>query len=670
MEGRGDDRVEPVFGDSASELERGQLNGRTSPTAASPTAPGAASEPVFYADVGDRADLQNIGEAIAPLVELCALREAQTPFLVGLVGPSGSGKSFALRRLTEAVESLAEAAGKTAATPFLTRVLVVRIDAAAIGDDAAGALASAAFTALERGRNGVAYPALADEAAHAGIDPQRAALAAVERHDDIVKRLEAERAARDEVEAKRARLTEALLYQTPSSRVDAFIRSNRPTIEARLRRFDLAEGDPAANYRDLVRDLDAAGAASRATVALRALWAYRSQTRRLTVAVIAFALAFGFNQVGSPSVVGAVRSLGSFSAPAADWLATHGDWLATAGDVMIAIGLFALLLVVWRAFGFSALLFRGLRLLNLDLRERRRDLDTSAARLNQRVASLTAEADAAAQHASAMAKRAGGAKPSARAPGPAFARGPERTATAARSFFVEFGRLMTAPSVPAPQRLLFAFDNLDALAPTDALRLITAANSLFGPGCAGVVACDPAALASATGGPEMARQRMEKVFQAVLDARTLGLADSGRFAARLIGSNAVINPLTPVDGSQSKLIEPFSQSEAALLTALAPLAAATPRGVKRFLNAYRLARASSVSRPALALMLAVRHSGGPANAAMRTALASDSADLPDPSGPSALLEATQAARAANGGTISRADAADAWDAARRYTLAD
>jgi hypothetical protein len=662
LEGNADDRLEPVFGETPP--------APNAPAAAEPASQAVQREPVFYADTGDRADLQNIGEAVAPFAELCVLGEAQTPFLIGVVGPSGSGKSFAVRRLVEAVETLAETAAKTPQTPFLTRVLVAPIDAAAIGGDPASALAAAAFAALERGRNGVSYAALADEAAHAGVDPHRAALAAAERHDEIGKRLETERAARDDVEAKRARLTEALIYDTPGSRIDAFIRSNRPTIDARLRRFDLADGDAAANYRDLVRDLETAGAASRATLVVRSLWAYRSQTRKLTLAVIAFALAFALSQIGGDAVVASIRSLGSFTAPAADWLAAHGEWLSQAAEILAVLGVLILLLTAWRAFAFSALLFRGLRLLNQDLRERRRELDASAARLNQRVAALTAQSEAAAQHAAAMAKRAGGARPSVRAPGPAFTGGQEATAAAARSFFVELGRLMAAPSIPAPERLVFAFDNLGALAPHDALRLIAAANSMFGPGCVGVVACDPAALESATGGAETARQRIEKFFQVVLDARTLGLGDTGRFAARLIGSNAVINPLTPVDASRSQLLEPFSQGEAALLTAIAPLAAATPRGVKRFLNAYRLARLSDVPRPAIALMLAVRQAGGSAMTATRSALATQSTELSDPAGPSALVEAVQAARAANGGSISLADAHAAWDATRRYALAD
>jgi hypothetical protein len=666
-----DDRIGRVPGEGPTASESARS---APPVVASDVVQRPPHDPVLYADSTDCADLRNAAEAIEPLAELCVVAEAQTPFLAGIVGPPGSGKSFALRRLVEAVENLAAAAGKTAGTPYLSRVVVVPIDAAGVSGDPAVAIASAAFAALERDRGGVSYAALADEAAHAGTDPQRAAAAAADRHDEIGKRLEAERAARDEVEAKRARLTEALLYETPGSRLDAFARANRASIEARLRRFDFTAGDPATSYRDLVRDLESVGAASRASLVVRSIWAYRSQARWLAVAAIAFALAFVLDQLRGVPAADWLRGLGATFAPAADWLTAHGDLLETAIEVAIALGLLALVLNVWRAVGFSALLFRGLRLLNQDVRERRRELDASAARLNQRVAMLGAEADAAAQHAQAAAKRAGGAKATARAPGPAFVRGPEAAGKAARSFFVELGRLMSAPggaSGAAPQRLVFAFDNLDALAPADSLRLIEAANTMLGPGCAAAVACDPAALASAGGGGEAARGRLEKFFQVVFNAQTLGLADGGRFAARLIGSNAVVNPLRHVDAGQSRLIEPLSQGEAALLTAIAPLAANTPRGVKRFLNAYRIARLSKAPRPAIALMLAVKQSGdGAANSAMSAALAGALADLPDPDRPPALTQATQAARAANGGAISIAQARAAWEIARRYALPD
>ncbi len=664
-----DDRPGRVVGEAPAAPDQAPL---APPPSLAPTSPqGAPRQVIFYADADDRADLQNIGEAIEPLAELCLVAEAQTPFLAGIVGPTGSGKSFALHRLMEAVENLAAAAARTPETPYLSRMVAIPIDAAGISGDPASVIASAAFAALERERDGFSYAALADEAAHAGADPQRAAAAAAERHDEISKRLEAERAARDEVEAKRARLAEALLYHTPGSPVAVFIRANRASIETRLRRFDLAEGDPAANYRDLVRDLDSAGAVSRVGVVLRSIWAYRSQARWLAAGLIALALAFGVEQMRGAQAADWLRGLNAVFAPVADWLTAHDDLLHTARQILTIFGVFALFLNFWRAFGFAALLFRGVRLLDQDVRERQRELDASAARLSQRVASLSAEAEAAAKHAQTTARRAGGAKPFARAPGPAFARGAEPPAKAARSFFVELGRLMSGPAqtaIPAPQRLIFAFDNLDALARADSLRLIEAASTMLGAGCLGVIACDPAILASADGA-DAARRRSEKLFQLVVNAETLGLADAARFTARLIGSNVVVNPSSLVDASQSRLLEPLSQAEAALLTAIAPLAGDAPRGVKRFLNAYRIARLAKAPRPAVALMLAVRLGGdGAANSAMKAALSSELADLPDPAGPPPLVEAVQAARAANDGAISLADARAAWDIARRYAF--
>ena len=57
------------------------------------------------------------------------------------------------------------------------------------------------------------------------------------------RKLEAERSQRDEVEAKRARLADTLAFETPGSRIDVFARARRGTIEAQLRRFGLAGSD-------------------------------------------------------------------------------------------------------------------------------------------------------------------------------------------------------------------------------------------------------------------------------------------------------------------------------------------------------------------------------------------------------------------------------------------
>jgi hypothetical protein len=107
-----------------------------------------------------------------------------------------------------------------------------------------------------------------------------------------------------------------------------------------------------------------------------------------------------------------------------------------------------------------------------------------------------------------------------------------------------------------------------------------------------------------------------------------------------------------------------------LLAALAPLAASTPRGVKRFLNAYRVARAgSSARRPAIALMLAVGQSANEdAAAAMDRLLLRQDRLLSDPDGPPALVAAVRAARAASGDGLTIADALAAREVAQRYQL--
>jgi hypothetical protein len=126
-----------------------------------------------------------------------------------------------------------------------------------------------------------------------------------------------------------------------------------------------------------------------------------------------------------------------------------------------------------------------------------------------------------------------------------------------------------------------------------------------------------------------------------------------------------------VDAAASAITQTLTPAETALFAALAPLAGETPRALKRFVNACRVARTSAAPRPAVALMLATRLGGDRAAiAAMRQALAGASPELQDPAGPPALVAATQAARAASDGAISLDDARAAWEAARRYSLPD
>ena len=286
--------------------------------------------------------------------------QVQTPFLAAILGPSGAGKTFALRRLTQTIEQLSALA--TASGQALQRVVLARVDASS-GVEAPVAIASAAYAALDRAQGSVDYSGLLDEVRHAGGDPHRAARAASDRHDDLVRKLEGERAQRDEVEAKRARLADALAFDTPGSRLDVFARAHRGTIEAQLRRFGLAGADADSSYRNLARDVSTLGAGSRVGVVIRSIWAYGSQARLLLWGIVAFALAFILRFLHGQTATSAIEQGSDSLKPAGDWVAAHGDWFDRAAQILFILGALAIALNLWRALGFSNLLLRGSRLL-------------------------------------------------------------------------------------------------------------------------------------------------------------------------------------------------------------------------------------------------------------------------------------------------------------------
>jgi hypothetical protein len=145
--------------------------------------------------------------------------------------------------------------------------------------------------------------------------------------------------------------------------------------------------------------------------------------------------------------------------------------------------------------------------------------------------------------------------------------------------------------------------------------------------------------------------------------------DGERLVARLLSTRGQAAPPQLDSKVAAALEEPLSNAESALLTALAPLAAHSPRDAKRFLNAYRLARCSSSPRPVMALMQAVAFADEASQAAMRDRLVSGSGDLGDVADPAALVNAVKSARVANNGAISVEDALAAGEIARRYALA-
>ena len=633
---------------------------------ASPPPPAyVQSEPVFLGNSADGADLLNAGQVVQPLAQLCVSPRVQTPFLAAILGSSGAGKTFALKRLAQTVEQLGASLSLAGGAPV--RAVLARVDAAS-GVEAPVAIASAAYAALDREPGGVDYSGLLDEIGHAGGDPHRAARAAVDRHDEMVRKLEAERAQRDDVEAKRARLADTLAFETPGSRLDVFARARRGTIEAQLRRFGLAGADSDSNYRHLARDMSTLGAGARAAIVVRSIWAYGSQARLLVWGIVAFALGFAVRLLYGDTALAAIGGVNDWFHSGAAWIAAHAEWFARASDILYLIGALAIALNLWRALAFSNLLLRGSRLLTGEVRERRSDLDARAARLTQRVAALTAEADAAARRADAASQRVGG-KTSMRAPGPEFLETGHAHSASAREFLAALSARIGRPAAagPAPDRLVVVVDNLDALAPGAAAAWIDAAQSVIGPGAVGVLAFDPARLAPALGGQGEARRRLGRWLQATISLPARGGADGGAVIERLLSPAGQSAP-APDPAIAAALMEPLSGAEAALLAALAPLAAHSPRDAKRFLNAYRLARSSKAPRPVMALMQAAAFADDDVQSAMRARLAGAPGDLGDVAAPPALVEAIRATRAALDAPISIEDARAAAEIADRYAL--
>ncbi len=150
-------KVRLLGGDPVERLTSPSLqpaaDGAPSPPPAA--APNTAA-PVFLSDSAEGADVLEVAAVVQPLAQLCVSGQVQTPFLAAIAGGPGAGKTFALKRLARAIEACAGASGA------LKRVVVARVDASD-GAEAAVALASAAYAALDSEPGGVDYSALLDE---------------------------------------------------------------------------------------------------------------------------------------------------------------------------------------------------------------------------------------------------------------------------------------------------------------------------------------------------------------------------------------------------------------------------------------------------------------------------------------------------------------------------
>jgi len=570
-------------------------------------------ERTFSTDRGDGEDLLGLSPWIAVLADLVLHPATESPLAIGFLGGPGEGKSFALTKLLDAV-------AKKGAGPV--RIAALRLSASALGSEPAVALADALHAQI-----GPAYPDLVREAYHAVSDPHLVVRQAEERLDESRRRLEAERAVLYDIEGKRARLAETVLYEAAASQVDAYARANRPRLETRLRSFGIT-GDGVLNYKNLVRDFSGGG---RFTGALRAFFAYKGQTKLIVTAILLVLIGFGLDTAAAhqQSWLGWMRSSNDSLVPTADWIAAHASLLGILKQACFYGAGLAILINIWRGLRFLQPIFRGASLLAADLASRRRDLDGLFAHQTRRVDALAADVDAASRRAADAAQRAGSVAASAAAtePSPFEA---DDAGKRAENFIRSLGEMVAAQGGKGalPHRFVVAIDNIaigaappgcDTLACLHRLLATSGFISIFALDTKDIQDAEKVALARSIQVPmQIGRIGTPEHFTALI-GHLLGAEQNGEA------------PRAPVLRRDWTITE----GEARVLADLTALAGHSPRELKRFVNLYRIARqcAEEDQLAALALMLALETGGVPAeietvDALLKQAYADAAFELP------------------------------------------
>ncbi|VTZ48985.1 conserved hypothetical protein [Methylocella tundrae] len=610
------------------------------PAVAAEAAPPAAEAPIFAADVADdpaalASDALGLDAPLNLLAELASHRRTQTPLAIGLLGPSGCGKSVALNKLIHAIERLSAGAGRVGSTPFLAKILTLRVNAADLDGHPVPALASALYARLA-----IEAPNLAIEASQTARDPALAAREAFERLDAARRKLEAERRSLEEAETRRAKLAETVLYETPGSQVDAYASRRRNRIAATMARFGVA-GDPLLGYKDMVRALADSQGVSRTGFALQAFWGLKGQSKLIVTAIVFALIGFGLGLAfdNQSTWIGWLRTQPQM-AGATDWIEAHVGWLLTLRGAAFVAAALALLTNIWRGLRLIQLVFRGESLLKGDLFERRRESDAFFGHQTRRVQDFAAEVDRLSRHAAEAERRAGGlhsANPALAEPSPFQT---DVLKQQAQRFIAAVGALVQkrgaaqGRSAETPQRIVVALDNLDLLPTSRARDILVHVRNLLGPGYVSLISTDP--LRFGAGSPDDALD-LDKWIQAPFQVGEISARQDYSAQIRAIIGGAAPDareskqPATLPDAARSVLDEPLTDDEAQLLTALAPLAGPSARAVKRFVNLYRLLRGEWRDRPeergALAFMLALDAGGSPSDVeAVKTALLAPGGD--------------------------------------------
>jgi len=561
------------------------------------------SEPVFASDLPQGVDELGVGGALEPLAELIAHRRAETPLTIGLFGPSGSGKSFALAKLITRVEDLSRE-GVAHTSPYVGNIAAVAIDAGELGEEPAAALGAALHKGLAR-----QFPHFADEAARAAADPHAAFQEAVERLDAARHKLDDEKRMRDDASVRRARLTDAILYETPGSQIDDYAASKRRRITALLGKMR-AEGDPILVYKDMVEFLeDADNAGRRASLALRAFFALKGQRNLLVLALFLFIAGATLGFAGDPQAASLSWLRGS--EPLAGWLASHTAILMAMREFFFVAAALALSLNAWRGLQLLRLVWRGADLLNADLIDRRRGLNEILSFRTRRVDSLSAEVAALSRRATDAEQRlsampGGKGRLAELAP---FSHA-DPSIRKAGEFASVISALLAKPDTAnrgsAPGRILIALDHIDSLSAARASEVFLMSRSLFKHGFVLVITADPLKL----GASGIARHELDRWIQVPFQLSRCFLgAGCQPIIIRALGGNQAGKGKKRGEALFA-LDEPLTAEEINTLTSLANLAGDLPRAAKRWINLYRLARTNKeVPRGALAFMLALDAGG-------------------------------------------------------------
>lgn len=538
--------------------------------------------------------------ALSAMAELAAHKDAETPMSMGLFGGHGAGKSSALARLVSGAVALSGAAEETGeASSFRPSLVAVRIEAGDGAAEPSAYIASQIYDALAKSAGeGAPFASLAREAMASLQDVHAVAREAADQLALSRQRLEAERRGLEETAGRRARLAETVLFQTPGARVDNYARAHRGKIESQLRAFGF-DGDLIAIWKEFVRETAERNVAEKFGFCAQSLWSYRGQTRLLVLTLLFALVAWGLNQAEATRAtwVGWMKVHGgSQIASLGLWIDAHAGLLSTLRGAAIFVAALCLVLDAWRATRFFNPIFRGASLLKIDLEARRRDLDALLAHQTRRVDLLAKEVEAHARRADEAERRADGpvaiASPAEEVMTfyGADEGEPEARARFARDFLDSLERLMTRAGQSAP-RIVVAIDGFEHLSPQVAAAFAqTAGRMLARRGFVSVYAMDEKRLAAALGAN--ARVVLSRLVQIPLQIGEDATDRAGDSVAGFLDKGRSATDSQWPTARTSAFDRPLADNEIALVRALAPLAGDGRRGAKRFVNLYRLVRAS------------------------------------------------------------------------------